>query len=1173
MGFVPATRIFAGTPEAPFHDSCAYTVTDGAQRSVSAPVEVEVTSTELTFRDDVPGAVNLDIGTFYDSSESAPLPEASGGVEPYTYSFTCAGGSLPSGMGFVPATRIFAGTPDASFHDSCTYTVTDSAQPAATLSQAVVVSTQALALPSVPDRRFVIGDFRSYTLPEAEGGTGPYTYTFTCTAGRLPPGVGFAPATRELAGATDAVFRDSCTYTATDSAQPAATVSRDIVVTSVAHGSLALPDNTPEKVRFVIGDFRSLTLPAARGGVRPYTYAFNCTGGLPSGVGFASRTRRLAGVADQQVFDKPCTYMVTDSAQSPATVSRTIQVTVESLALPDTPEEIRFVIGNRRSLTLPAARGGVAPYMYAFRCDGGSLPSGMSFAPTTRVFSGTPNAPFPHDSCTYMVTDSAQSPATVSRTIQVTVESFALPATPEEIRFVIGDFGSFTLPAATGGVRPYTYAFTCTGGLPSGVGFASRTRRLAGVADQQVFDKPCTYMVTDSAQSPATVSRTIQVTVESFALPATPEEIRFVIGDFGSFTLPAATGGVAPYTYSYSFTCVRGRLPSGVSFSPATRVLAGVSDAVFRDSCKYTVTDRAQPAETVSRNIAVVVEPLDRGRWRFRTRTVARSDHSVDSRAEESKVVVLPHALPETGSAEDCVTYALPGISEPASPSSSPLRFHPVSRQLSYIHPDTNPTFDAPTTFRYEVRTYPKPRSPAMCGDGGEALYKVQDALCVDVSYRDPPPREESPNDGQLSTVRVWIRDDASWDETRRAYRCPDAPRSTSSSGASVSNPVHTALGPVHARRAVDVARTVVRDRVRGWTPGTPHDIAAPTVSVDFASLSGLSDGFDYSGSSESVSGSVDLGASAWQAGLVGSFTRTDLRYHAESGLSGLGYHAGEHDTEILSLHPFAAWHAPSGGHLWASLGAGTGDLRHRDDLGFRSWSRSDVRLWSWAAGFSVPVARALYGALDAEAGIESFSFDIEGGGRISSSLPTLRGRDWRAGLAWSAPVPGAPSVAVGYRRLTGDGPEGGRLEARGSVSVEGVFDSRLALLASAEGSFGLGDLAHESWGLSGGVRFAPGATRRGFGLELDTHLQSSEEGDSAGVGIRAEAGYGLWGGPLFGTLRPHVGLTRHPDGGFLRRSVGVDLRDTPHSRAKVEIHDHPHGRAPALRFTLRQRF
>ena len=307
---------------------------------------------------------------------------------------------------------------------------------------------------------------------------------------------------------------------------------------------------------------------------------------------------------------------------------------------------------------------------------------------------------------------------------------------------------------------------------------------------------------------------------------------------------------------------------------------------------------------------------------------------------------------------------------------------------------------------------------------------------------------------------------------------------------------------------------------------------------------------------------------------MVASFTRTELHYRAAANLAEYGYHAGEHDTEVFSLHPFAAWHIPSGGHFWASLGAGMGDLRHRDDVGFPSWSRSDVELRAHALGAAVPVAGVLSGELQAELGFESFAFEIEGGGRISSALPTLRGRDWRAGLAWSAPITGAPSVSVAYKRLTGDGPEGGQLEARGSVSVEGVFDPRLDLVGSAEGSFGLGDYEHDLWGLSGGIRFASGEERRGFGVHLDTRLKSRDDGGRAlDPGMRGEAGYGLWSGSLLGTVRPYVGLARHSSDGSFRRALGIDLRETPDSRVKVEISDRPGDRLRALEFSVRHHF
>ena len=1209
----PDQAILAGT--APAQDRgriffCTYRVTESdpgfrPARSVSYGLRLRVGSIER-LRLPQPDKIDLSVGEFHGDSE--PLPTASGGVDPYTYSFTCAGGSLPSGMGFAPATRVFAGTPDAPFRDSCTYTVTDSSQPAETVSRAVEVEVTSTTLEfrdDVPaEVSLRVGTFynsESDPFPEAEGGVEPYMYSFTCAGGPLPSGMGFAPETRVFAGSPNTPFRDSCTYTVTDSSQPAETVSRAVEVkvkSTLTLPEIVVPDEESNRVSLNVQQQARIEpfLPAT-GGVEPYTYSFTCAGGsLPSGMGFAPATRVFAGTPDAPFYDS-CTYMVTDSSQPAETASRAVEVEVTSttLTLPEivVPDEE----SNRVSLNvqqqariepfLPAT-GGVEPYTYTFTCAGSMLPSGMGFAPETRIFAGTPEARF-YDSCTYTVTDSSQPAETVSRAVEVEVTSTTLEFrddVPGEVNLRVGTFLDLEFPKASGGIEPYTYSFTCAGGsLPSGMGFAPETRRFAGTPNAPFRDS-CTYTVTDSAQPAETVSQAVEVevtgqtlTLPEFVVPG--NLLRLGVDQRVRITFRSALGGVPPYTYELD--CPDSppgspdeppdafpppsMLPPGLGFGPETRVLSGTPEEAYGGpDCTYRVTDSADVS--FSRNVALIIEP-EREKWRFTERTLAPTDVRLDRDDEvmDQTLRTLPVATVEAQDQQ-------PGDTTPIYRLDVrlPLRFNPGAdtRTLVYEHPrsDRDPPLCRISTYRYQV----------LFGDS------VEDTLCIDVSYRDGD--ENTPCDATdrdedddteyplIATVR--IRDDAYFGGAE--HHCPPSPlQPSSASRAPVSNPVHTALAPVHARRALDVAHGAVADRVRSWSrgewAGDAHMVSTIAPAVGIGSLSGWSGGFDYAGSSESLSTGVELGAGSWQAGLIGSFTRTELHYRAEASLAEHGYVAGDHDTEILSLHPFAAWHAPSGGHLWASLGAGTGDLHHRDDHGFPTWSRSDVHLRSWAAGGSVPVADILAGELQAEAGIESFSFDIDGGGRISSSLPTLRGRDWHTGLAWSAPVPGAPSVSVAYRRLTGDGPEGGRLEARGAVSVDGVFDPRLALLANAEASFGLGDLEHDSWGLSGGVRFAPGAGRRGFGLQLDTRLQSVEDGDSTGVGIRAEAGYGLWGGPLFGALRPHVGLTRHPDGGFLRRSVGVDLRDTPHSRAKVEIHDHPHDPSPALRFSLRQRF
>ena len=724
----------------------------------------------------------------------------------------------------------------------------------------------------------------------------------------------------------------------------------------------------------------------------------------------------------------------------------------------------------------------------------------------------------------------------------------------------------------SGGISPYESSIE---GCPDWVTLFPDQGILAGTAPVAENDRTffCTYSVTESDPGfrPArTVSYGLRLVVSSdttqpFELTRVFEtvlgnELTLKIGRRSQTIFQMASGGVAPYTYEL-LDCT---LPVGLGFHPSTRILSGTPNAEYRGpNCTYRVTDSSSPPASDSLSFVLVVEPLEASDWRFRTRTVEPGGPCVIPDPDKPIGVAT---LPAAHAGERDASYALPGA--PAPPESgSFLSFDPSNRVLTYTNPEPPPVLGTPNTYRYLVGT-------AASVNANNA----DDALCLDVQYNSgagicPEVNDDLPE--HHVHIRLEVRDDAFWDENAEEYRCPDttAPPPRPGAQGSPSNPVHEALGPVHARRASAVAHAAVRDRVREWSPGAEQASFAIAPEVGLASLSGQSEGFDYSGTSESASFGAETGAGAWQAGLVASVTNTELHYRAEAVLAAQGYRTGEHDTEILSLHPFAAWHAPSGGDFWASIGAGAGSLSHRDDLGFRSWSRSDVRLFAYAVGASVPVADVLSGELQAEAGIESFAFDIKGGGRISSSLPTFRGRDYRAGLAWSASVTGAPSLSVAYKHLTGDGPEGGQLEARGSVSVAGIFDPRLTVIGNAEGSFGLGDYEHDSWGLGGGVRFAPGDGNRGFGLDLDTRLVSLDDGGSSDVGIRGEAGYGLWGRPFFGTVRPYVGLIRHSSNGSLRRALGVDLRDTPDSRIKVEVYDELRDQFRALRFTLRHRF
>ena len=695
--------------------------------------------------------------------------------------------------------------------------------------------------------------------------------------------------------------------------------------------------------------------------------------------------------------------------------------------------------------------------------------------------------------------------------------------------------------------------------------FAPRTRRLAGTPTARFRDS-CTYTVTDSAQPPESVSVAVEVevtgsvtgtlTLPEFVVPG--NVLRLRVNERVRVTFREATGGVQPYTYELQCPNLpptgpanpASSLPRGLGFGPLTRVLSGTPEMPYGGpDCTYSVIDSATPPATLARSVALIIAP-DRAKWRFTQRSLLQEDQPLNRNNDADPQTVyelpeaMPEAMPEDGARTDAApVYRLRDVVRP-------LMFDPATRELGYVHLGSDPPLGRTATYRYQV----------LFGN------TVDDTLCIDVSFRD----EDEDDDQLIASVR--IHDDAYFNG--REFRCPPVPlQPASASRSTLSNPVHESLGPVHARRASSVAHAAVRDRVFAWSPGAGQASSAIVPKIGLTSLSGQSEGFDYRGTSESASFGAETGAGAWQAGLVASFTRTELNYRAEAALAERGYRTGEHDTEILSLHPFAAWHASSGGHLWASFGVGPGSLRHRDDLGFRSRSRSDVRLFAYAVGASVPVADMLSGELQAEAGIESFALDITGGDRISSSLPTLKGRDWRAGLTWSAPVSGAPSVSMAYRHLTGDGPEGGRLEAQGSVAIAGIFDPRLSLTGSAETSLGLGDYEQNSWGLGGGVRFAPNHGRHGFGLNLDTHLASSAEEGSADLRLRGEAGYGLPVGPFLGTVRPYARMILWSGDQSVQGSLGVDLRDTANSKLKLEAQAHSRDRSSAIMLSLGHRF
>jgi len=230
---------------------------------------------------------------------------AAGGTPPYTWALTA--GALPTPLKLSAAGAI-TGTPTAAGTFQFTITVTDSAKATASQQFTLVVGGGlAIATTTLPGG--TLGKSYSRTLT-ATGGTSPYT--FTTSAGSLPPGITLTGAV--LSGTPNKSGSYTFTIQVTDSVSATATQQFTVVITNLAiTTSSPLPAAT-------VGAAYSQTL-AVGGGTPPYTWAL--TGGaLPAGLtlspaGALSGTPTAAGT-----FQFAAT--VTDGAASTASQQFTL---------------------------------------------------------------------------------------------------------------------------------------------------------------------------------------------------------------------------------------------------------------------------------------------------------------------------------------------------------------------------------------------------------------------------------------------------------------------------------------------------------------------------------------------------------------------------------------------------------------------------------------------------------------------------------------------------------------------------------------------------------------------------------------------------------------------------------------------------------------------------------
>jgi large repetitive protein len=468
-------------------------------------------------------------------------------------------GALPSGVTFNSATGVLSGTPAAGTGGTYSLTFTASNGVGANATQNFTLTVnQAPAITSANNATFTVGSAGSFTVTA----TGFPSPTLS-RSGTLPSGVTFNAATRVLSGTPAAGTGGNYNLTFTASNGVGSNASQNFTLTV----NQAPAITSANSATFTVSTAGSFTVTKT-GFPTP---SLSQSGALPSGVTFNTSTGVLSGTpAAGTGGTYNLSFTASNGVSSNATQSFTL--TINQAAAITSANTTTFAVGAAGTFTVTAS-GFPAPTL----SQSGTLPSGVTFNPATRVLSGTPAASTAGNyNITFTATNGVGAAATQNFTLVVN-QSTAITSA-NSTTFTVGTAGSFTVTTA-GSPTP---TLSMTGTLPSGVTFNSATRVLGGnpaAGTGGIYN--LTFTASNGVGSPATQNFTL--TVNQAPAITSGNSVAFTTGTAGSFTV-TKTGFPAP-TLSQS-----GTLPSGVTFNASTGLLGGTPAAGTGGAYNLTFT-------------------------------------------------------------------------------------------------------------------------------------------------------------------------------------------------------------------------------------------------------------------------------------------------------------------------------------------------------------------------------------------------------------------------------------------------------------------------------------------------------------------------------------------------------------------------------------------------------
>ena len=629
MTFDARTRRLSGAPANEGAVNVVYTArdADGDAVSLRFTITVVVTDSPPQFSPDPPNitvVAGVSVGTL-------ELPAATDGDGALIYSLS----GLPTGSGlsFDPATHSLSGTPVSS--SAATWTVTysvidsdDNNDPSDGDSATFDINVELNAAPafaagaSVANQSYGYGlQISALSLPAVStAGNGATRYSVSS----LPTGLSFDETTRRITGAPTASGAASITYTAQDSDNDSAAGDADTLSFTITVGANAVPafaESSISNLNLVVGQSLSaITLPAvSSAGNGSTTYEISA---LPAGLSFNQSTRRLSG-APQASAVSGSPYTITYTARDADVDTQTsdadaiifvINVQAESKpafsssSISNLPsEDVGIAIPTR---ALPAATGGNygITYSVSYTRQGSlsstdGMPANLSFSPSTRRISGTPNADGTF-TITYKVVDGdsrtgAADEDSISFTITIaanTAPAFSSTTLSGTTQGLIQNspMQALVLPAASGGNGAIVYADLSTA-LPTGLSWSASTRTISGTPTA-TGNTTITWTARDSDSDAtnsdrASFSFTLQVAADSSpSFGGSVSNRNAIEGQaITAIDMPSVTGGNGDLRYSAT------GLPGGLSINSSSGQItgspnSGTAAAVANGQYSVTVT-------------------------------------------------------------------------------------------------------------------------------------------------------------------------------------------------------------------------------------------------------------------------------------------------------------------------------------------------------------------------------------------------------------------------------------------------------------------------------------------------------------------------------------------------------------------------------------------------------